>query len=72
MTTIVTDINKRSFTCPVHVMTERLLNGYYDNRPLFSYSKDIAVANYLLGYDSKFKYNLEKSKYDFYGSNRQR
>lgn len=69
MAAIETDINKRSFTWPVYAMTERLLNGYYDNLPPFSYSKDIAAANYLSGYGSKIKYDLEKNKNEFYGSN---
>ena len=56
---------------PLYIITERLLNGYYDNLPSFSYSKDVATMNYLLGYCSKFQYELEKSKYEFYGSNRQ-
>lgn len=35
---------------PFDIIDEQLHNHYYDNLPPFSYSKDIAIVSYLLGY----------------------
>lgn len=53
---------------PLDILNERLLNGYYDNLPPFSYNVDIATTGYLLGYVSKFDYELTKSKYNFFNN----
>lgn len=51
---------------PFNIIEERLHNHYYDNLPPFSYSVDIAVISYLLGYCSKIDYELVKFKYAFF------
>lgn len=56
---------------PLDIINEHLLDGYYDKIPPYSYSKDAATVGYLLGYVSKIEYDLIKSKFEFYGSNRQ-
>ena len=53
---------------PLDVLNERLLNGYYNNLPQFSYSLDVATTCYLLGYCSKVDYELVKFKYDFFNN----
>lgn len=53
---------------PLEVLNERLLNGYYNNLPPFSYNVDIATTGYLLGHCSKIDYELTKSKYDFFNN----
>lgn len=59
-------MNKHLFDInPFDIIDERLHNHYYDELPLFSYSKDIAATGYLLGYCSKIDYNLVKFKYEF-------
>ena len=43
---------------PLDVLNERLLNGYYNNLPPFSYEVDATKAGYLLGYCSIVDYEL--------------
>jgi len=47
---------------------ERFKNGYYNNLPPYSYERDLAAANYLLGYSSKIDYNIEKARYEWINS----
>lgn len=50
---------------PLDVLNERLLNGYYNNLPPFSYEVDTTKVGYLLGWCSKVDYELAKFKYDY-------
>lgn len=47
------------------VLNERLLNGYYNNLPPFSYEVDATKVGYLLGYCSIVDYELAKFRYDY-------
>lgn len=49
---------------PLDIINERLMSGYYDNLPPFTYSKDLATVSYLLGYCSKIDYDVAKAKYE--------
>lgn len=47
---------------PLDIVNERLINGYYNNLPPYSYSKDVATIGYLMGFCSKTEYKLIKNK----------
>lgn len=49
---------------PLDIINERLMSGYYDNLPPFTYSKDAAGICYLCGYCSKIDYDVAKAKYE--------
>ncbi len=53
---------------PLDIVNERLENGYYNELPPFSYSKDAATICYLLGYCTKTDYNVAKARYEWYSS----
>lgn len=53
---------------PLDIVNERLMNGYYNELPPYSYSKDAATICYLLGYCSKTDYNVAKARYEFYSN----
>ena len=56
---------------PLDIINERLTNGYYNNLPPFTYSKDAAAACYLLGYCSKIDYDVAKAKYEWANSKKE-
>ena len=51
---------------PLDIINERLENGYYRKCQPYSYSRDLAFVNYMLGYCSKIDYEIAKSKYDMF------
>lgn len=51
---------------PLDVINERIENGYYWKMPSYSYDRDVAFVNYIMGYCSKVEYNIAKSKYDMF------
>lgn len=51
---------------PLDVIYERLENGYYRKMPPYSFERDLAFVNYILGYCSKVEYDVAKSKYDMF------
>ena len=51
---------------PLDVIYERIENGYYWKMPPYSFDRDWAFVNYILGYCSKAEYNVAKSKYDMF------
>ena len=53
---------------PVDIINERFTNGYYNNLPPFTYSRDVASVCYLLGYCSKIDYDVVKTKYEWANS----
>lgn len=53
---------------PLDIVNERLVNGYYNELPPFSYGKDAATICYLLGYCTKTDYNVAKARYEFYSN----
>ena len=57
---------KNEYKHPLDVINERLMNGYYRKMPPFSYSRDVASVNYMLGYCSKIEYELAKARYEMY------
>lgn len=50
---------------PLDVLNERLLSGYYNNLPSFSYNVDAAAVCYMLGYCTKTDYDVAKAKYEW-------
>lgn len=50
---------------PLDVLNERLLSGYYNNLPPFSYNIDAAAVCYMLGYCTKTDYDVTKAKYEW-------
>ena len=53
---------------PLDIVNELLENGYYNELPPYSYSKDAATICYLLGYCTKTDYNVAKARYEWYSS----
>ena len=51
---------------PLDVIYERIENGYYWKMPPYSFDRDWAFVNYILGYCSKAEYHVAKSKYDMF------
>lgn len=49
---------------PLDIINERLMSGYYDNLPPFTYCKDATTICYLLGYCSKIDYYVVKTRYE--------
>ena len=49
---------------PLDIVNERLENGYYNELPPYSYSKDIATIGYLMGICSKVDYEVTLAKYE--------
>lgn len=56
---------------PLDIINERLMSGYYDNLPPFTYSKDTATISYLMGYCSKQDYYVAKARYEWYSSKKE-
>ena len=56
---------------PLDIINKRLENGYYNNLPPFSYSKDAATISYLMGYFSKTDYYVSKARYEWANSKKQ-
>ena len=56
---------------PLDIINERLMSGYYDNLPPFTYSKDAASICYLLGYCSEIDYYVAKTRYEQINSNKE-
>lgn len=48
------------------IINERLENGYYKKCQPYSYSRDLAFMNYMLGYCSKIDYEIAKAKCEMY------
>lgn len=48
------------------VIYERLENGYYWKMPPYSFDRDVAFVNYVLGYCSKVEYEIAEAKYEMY------
>ena len=58
---------------PLDIINEHFFeNGYYDNLPPFSYSKDATTACYLLGYCSKTDYYVAKARYEWHNHTNKR
>lgn len=57
---------------PFDIIDERLHNGYYDNLPPFSYSRDMATVGYLLGYCLRIDYELARFRYEFVNNHGER
>ena len=56
---------------PLDIINKRLENGYYNNLPPFSYSKDAATISYLMGYCSKTDYYVAKARYEWNNSKKE-
>lgn len=56
---------------PLDIINQRLMSGYYDNLPPFTYNKDATTICYLLGYCSKIDYNVAKARYEQVNSNKE-
>lgn len=51
---------------PLDIINERFENGYYRKYQSYSYSRDLAFVNYMLGYCSKIDYEIAKAKCEMY------
>ena len=49
---------------PLDIVNEHCENGYYNELPPYSYSKDIATISYLMGICSKTDYEVALAKYE--------
>lgn len=49
---------------PLDKINERFENGYYNELPPYSYSKDISTIGYLMGICSKVDYEATLAKYE--------
>jgi len=60
------DDNINNIEHPFDIVNELFENGYYNELPPYSYSKDIATIGYLLGYCTKTDLDNVKSLYEWY------
>lgn len=56
----------KQYKHPLDIINERLENGYYKKCQPYSYSRDLAFVNYILGYCSKIDYEIAKAKCEMY------
>ncbi len=56
----------KKYKHPLDIINKRLENGYYKKCQPYSYSRDLAFVNYMLGYCSKIDYEIAKAKYEIY------
>lgn len=60
------DDNINNIKHPFDIVNERFENGYYNELPPYSYSKDIATISYFMGICSKVDYEVTLAKYEMY------